>query len=157
MVDLAKIVVISQEMGERTIGQMHAADSPAGGELAYPAANVAPTLLTLQRAHRPEFEKEKARDRGLLLVDMELAVRDPMADAASHSPFFFDAAILSGMRGRDLSFELSEGQQHVERQPTLAGRGVERLGHRYEADAVRVERFHQLGEIGERACRPIDL
>jgi hypothetical protein len=52
---------------------------------------------------------------------------------------------------RDLPLELGEGQQHIERQPSHAGRGVERLGHRDEGDAMGIERLNQLGEAGARA------
>ena len=57
----------------------------------------------------------------------------------------------------DLALELGEGQQHVESQPSHAGGGVERLGHRDEGDAVGVKKLHKLGEVGERPGQAIDL
>ena len=74
-----------------------------------------------------------------------------------------DALLLGGgdlvadALSRDLALELGEGQQHVEGQSPHAGGGVEGLGDRDERDAVGVERFDQLGEIGERTGQPIDL
>jgi hypothetical protein len=38
-----------------------------------------------------------------------------------------------------------------------AGGGVEGLGHRDEGDAMRVEQFDQLGEVGKRPRQPVDL
>jgi hypothetical protein len=57
----------------------------------------------------------------------------------------------------DLALELGKGQQHVERQPTHRGGGVELLGDGDERGAVPVEDLHHLGEVGERAGEPVDL
>ena len=86
MVDLAEIVAIAQEMGKRTVGQVNAAD--VGRRRAYgPGLDIPLSQFPLQRAHRPEFEKEgedQADGRGFLLVDMELALLQPIAEG--HDP-----------------------------------------------------------------------
>src|SRR5439155_5341870 len=57
----------------------------------------------------------------------------------------------------DLALKLGEGQQHVEREPSHAGRGVELLRDRHERHAATVENLHELGEIGERSRQSVDL
>ena len=74
------------------------------------------------------------------------------------SPFFLEAAILSRMRSPVTSrIELSEGEQHIERQPPHRAGGIELLGRRHERHAVGVEDLDHLGEVGERAGQPVDL
>ena len=63
--------------------------------------------------------------------------------------FAFSGDLVPDPLAGDLPLELGEGQQHIEGQPSHAGRGVERLGHRDEGDAMGIERLDQLGEVGE--------
>ena len=67
------------------------------------------------------------------------------------------ADLVADALGGHLALELREAQQHVQRQPAHAGRGVERLGHRDEGGACGVQPLDQLGEVGERAGQPVDL
>jgi len=57
----------------------------------------------------------------------------------------------------DLPLELSEGQQHIQSQPTHRARRVELLGYRHERHTLSVEDLDQPGKIGERAGQPVDL
>jgi hypothetical protein len=77
--------------------------------------------------------------------------------AHPHSLLFRGGDLVPDALARNLPLELGEGQQHVEGQPSHAGRGVERLGHRDEEDAMGIELLDQLGEVGEGAGQPIDL
>lgn len=56
----------------------------------------------------------------------------------------------------DLTFELSERQQNVERQTAHAG-GVERPRHRHECDSMPIKDPYQLGKVHQRARKPADL
>ena len=58
---------------------------------------------------------------------------------------------------RYLALELCEGQQDVECKASHRSRGVELLRDSYEGDAVRIEQFDHLGEVGERAGQAIDF
>ena len=64
---------------------------------------------------------------------------------------------MSRMRSPVTSFELSEGEQHVEGQSSHAGRRIEGLGDGNERDAVGVEELDQLGEVGQRSGQAVDL
>ena len=55
------------------------------------------------------------------------------------------------------ALKLSEGQKHIQRQPTHAGGCVERLGDGHEGDVVALEHLDQLGEIHQRAGQAVDL
>lgn len=57
----------------------------------------------------------------------------------------------------NLTLELGERKQHVERQAPHAAGGVERLGHRHEARASGVEHFDDLCEISQAPGQPIHL
>jgi hypothetical protein len=98
---------------------------------------------------------------GAILDDVQGAILDPVAQrdyaAHPHSLLFRSRDLISDPPARDLPPELGEGQQHIEGQASHAGRGVERLGHRDEGDALGIECLDQLGEVGERAGQPVDL
>jgi 2-hydroxy-4-carboxymuconate semialdehyde hemiacetal dehydrogenase len=49
----------------------------------------------------------------------------------------------------DLALELSEGEEHVQRQPAHGGGGIELLGDRDEGDAARIEQLDDSGEVGQ--------
>ena len=57
----------------------------------------------------------------------------------------------------DLALELGEREQHIEREPAHAARGIERLRDRDERHRMLVEQLDQLGEIGQRPGQPVDL
>src|ERR1700733_3438847 len=119
-------------------------------------------LFETHHPSRPEIAaKQGAHDRCMILDDMQRAVLDPVAQrehaAHPHPLLLRSGDLVPDPLARDLPLELGEGQQHIERQPSHARRGVERLGHRDEGDAMGIERLDQLGEVGERAGQPIDL
>ena len=59
--------------------------------------------------------------------------------------------LVSNALGSDFSFELGEGQEHVESQPAHRGGGVEGLCHRDKGTTGGVEALNQLGEVGKRS------
>ena len=120
--------------------------------------------VPLQRRQRPEVEiarEDQANCRRFFLHDDQFSVPDLIAQrdhpADPKALLLRGCDLVADTLARDLSLELSEGQQHVERQPSHAAGGVERLGHRDEGDAMAVEQLHELGEVGERPGQPIDL
>jgi hypothetical protein len=97
----------------------------------------------------------------MIFDDMQRAVLDPITEgdyaAHPHSLLFRGGDLVPNALARNLPLKLGEGQQHIQRQPSHAGRGVERLGHRDERDAMGIKCLHQLGEVAEREGQPIDL
>src|SRR5271163_2518034 len=67
----------------------------------------------------------------MIIDDVQGAILDPEAqrDYAAHPhPLLFRSRdLVPDPLARDLPLELGEGQQHIEGQPSHAGRGVERL------------------------------
>lgn len=59
--------------------------------------------------------------------------------------------------GRHLALELGEGQEHVQRQPSHAGRGVEALRHRDKGGLCSIQPLDDLGEVCQRPGHAIDL
>ncbi len=59
--------------------------------------------------------------------------------------------------GRYLPFKLGKAQQHVQCQPSHAGCGVERLGHRYKRRACPIQNVDDLGKIPQRPGEPVIL
>jgi len=137
---------------------MNAADRFAGGEGSDPGPDISSLQFSLERANRPELEieiEDQPHRRGLVLIHMKLSLFEPIAKR--HDPTHPQALLLrrrdlvANALACDLAFKLGEGQEDIEGQPAHAGRRIERLGDRDEGDAMRVEEFDQLGEIGERA------
>jgi len=94
----------------------------------------------------------------MIFDDMQRAALDPVAkrDYAAHPhPLLFRSGdLVPDALARYLSLELGEGQQHIKGQTSHAGRGVERLGHRDEGDAMGIECLDELGEVAsERVSR----
>ena len=58
---------------------------------------------------------------------------------------------------RHLALELGEGEEHVQRQPTHRGRGVELLRDRDEGDVVLVEGLHEPSEVAQGTRQPVHL
>lgn len=95
------------------------------------------------------------------LVDEQLAILDPISkrDWPAHR----DTLLLGGRDlvadafASDLTLELGERQQHVKREPTHAGGGVETLGDADEACFRLVEHLDDLGKVGKAAGQPVDL
>ena len=57
----------------------------------------------------------------------------------------------------DLALELCEGQQNIQGQAPHRGRCVELLRDRNKRGAPRIDDHDDLGKIGEREGRPVDL
>src|ERR1039458_51852 len=58
---------------------------------------------------------------------------------------------------RYLAFELREGEQNIEGQPSHRSRGVELLGDGYHRDSACFQSFHDLGKVRKAASQAIDL
>lgn len=58
---------------------------------------------------------------------------------------------------RNLTLELREAQQHVERQPPHRSRGIKLLRHRYKRDLFFIKHLHHPREVAQRAAQPIHL
>src|ERR1700741_5399080 len=58
---------------------------------------------------------------------------------------------------RDLTLELREGEEHVERKAPHGTRGVELLGHRDEGDALGVKALYDFGKIGQGSGEAVYL
>jgi len=82
-----------------------------------------------------------------LLADAPVPKRHGTADPEALS--FGGGDLVADTLADHLSFELGEGQKHVEGEPPHARRSVEGLRHRDEGDLMFVERLNQLGEVGE--------
>src|SRR5215204_2135559 len=89
VVELAKVDPVAQDMGERPIGQRHAADRAAGAEAAAPCHHAALPQLALQGGQRTERKialEDQPDGLRLVLPDHELALphlvaeRDDAAD-----------------------------------------------------------------------------
>jgi hypothetical protein len=87
VVDLAEIMPVAQDVGERAIGQMNAANRLAGRQRTNPGPDVSPLQLALQRANRSELEieiEDQPHGRGLTLIDIKLSLCEPIAER--HNP-----------------------------------------------------------------------
>src|SRR5208282_4980600 len=56
-----------------------------------------------------------------------------------------------------LALELGEGEQHIEREPSHRGGGVELLRNRHERYPVGVEDLDHFREVGERTGQAVDF
>src|ERR1017187_3515018 len=76
-------------------------------------------------------------------IDDELAIFDLISHRNDtthpHSLTFRSSDLVPDALAGDFAFELSEGEQDVERQPAHGSCGVELLGHGHETDALLVE------------------
>src|SRR5208283_3250600 len=115
-------------------------------------------------AHRSEFKiapKDVAHSRRFRFVDDEFAFLDVVAErrlpAHPHALLFRRGDLVADSLSCDLALELGEGEQHVEREATHAGRRIERLRNRHERYALCVEDLDDLGEISQRSRQAIDL
>ncbi|SMX25902.1 hypothetical protein BOA8489_04047 [Boseongicola aestuarii] len=59
--------------------------------------------------------------------------------------------------GRHLAFKLREAEQHIERQPSHAGRGIEGLCDRDKRRPCPIQPVHKFREVGQRPRQPVDL
>jgi hypothetical protein len=98
---------------------------------------------------------------GLSFVDHQLPVFDIISErriaAHPYALFLGRRDFVTHTLADDLSLELREGQEHIQRQPTHTGRRVELLRDRHKRDAEAVEDVHELGKIGQGPRQPINL
>ena len=120
--------------------------------------------LFLHRAHgsAPEVQLEERSHR--LRLGLRDDERPPLRFKAERDVPTHPEAL--ALRGRDLvpdalsghlALELSEGQQHVEREPPHRGGRVELLRDGLERRIVRVQGVDDLGEVRERPSEAVDL
>src|ERR1019366_7163748 len=99
--------------------------------------------------------------RGFGPINYQSAIADVVAQwrhpAHPHSLALGGGDLVPDPLARYLALELGEGQQDVERKSAHRGGRVELLGDRNKRNAVRVEQFDHLGEVGERAGEAIDF
>ena len=98
---------------------------------------------------------------GLLLIDDELPVPHVVAERRQtthpHALLLRRGDLVADALAGHLPLKLGKGEQDIEGQPPHARGGVELLGDRDEGDAPRIEGFHDLGEVEQRACQTVDL
>nr|WP_235969002.1 hypothetical protein [Brevundimonas huaxiensis] len=145
-----------------------------------PAGRNAPSAHPLARA--PTLSRDvllEGRDRAQLKVELEdrpnpLGVsrmdhqgagrrvgRDIVTQrrnaAHPHALLLGHRDLVADSLSGDLSLELSERKQHIERQPAHRGGGVERLGHRDKRGVSLVQSLDDAGEVRQRTGQAIDL
>ncbi len=142
---------------------MTAIDSPVR-EGAVFAADSRSIEFCLESTHRPEFDvtPEYMKDGlCLLFIDEEPPVLDIVAErrqtAHPHALLFRRGDFVADPFTGHLPLKLGEGKKDIEGQPSHARGGVELLRDRYEGDTARVEGFHDLGEVKQRARQTVDL
>lgn len=162
--DLAAIKPVAQHVVERA-----AIERTAAGHLARRRdeafgddARLRQIIAQIQNRLEFDVAAEDVADRlGLAFNDHQFPVADLVAQrgppAHPHSLGLRRGDLVPNAFPRDLAFELSEGQQHVEGESPHRGGGVERLGDGDERDVRGVEDFDDLGEVGQRAGEPVDL
>src|ERR1700730_8385963 len=162
--DLAEVEPVLEQMGERSHAE---ADTAAPAAIAT-AIDLGPYALPVElREQSPHGAKlQIACENGPyylrllghhdeLLVYAAIAERDGAADPETLALGGRD--LVAHPLADHLALELGKGEQHIERDPPHAARGFERLGDRHERDPLLIEQLDQLGEVGERAGKAVDL
>src|SRR5271166_864442 len=154
--DLADVESVLEQMGQSSRAEADMAPTAAICEAASLGPDTTPVKLLDQGARRAKFQvacKDETDRVGLLgdddglLAETSIAERDRAADP---DPFALGGRnLIAHALSNHLALELREREQHIERQPPHAARGVERLCDRDERHGMRVKEFGQLGEIGE--------
>src|SRR5262249_45450468 len=85
---------------------------------------------------------------GLISVDDKLAVLHVVSErwhaTHPHALLLGGSDLVAHPLADHLALELGKGQQHVEREPSHAGRGIELLGDRHERHATTIKDLHEL-------------
>src|SRR6266550_6930669 len=112
---------------------MPTASKPPDVEIAQ-ARNLAVECLAVRQGRSNPDARHGAQDdwrSGLVSIDDELAVFHVVSErwhaAHPHTLFLGGSDLVAHTLANDLALKLGEGQQHVEREPSHAGRGVELL------------------------------
>ena len=158
MGDLADIDWVREEGVQRPSAEEIASDPVPVAIGTGLGPDTASIEMLLQQPDRSEFQVTGIDGlHGLRLGGDydQLAVLDLVAKWGTppiHMPFRLEAAILSRIRSPVTSRSnwAKDSKTFSVRRP-MRGRGVELLGDRDERDAVRIEHFDHLGEVGERA------
>src|SRR5690606_14375332 len=79
------------------------------------------------------------------------------AAAHPHALLFGRGNLVTDPLSGNLAFELGKGEQHIERQPSHAGGGIEGLRDAHKTDVMLLEQLDHTGKIRERAGQAIDL
>ena len=125
-----------------------------------------PRLATSRASSVPEpismKPGEDPADMGrALVVDEQFPVLDAVAvgrhAAHPHALLTAGGDLVADALSCDLSLELGEAEQDVQRQPPHRRGRVERLCDRNEGHVIAVEHFDQFGEVGQRAAEAVDL
>jgi hypothetical protein len=127
-------------------------------------ADAAPMEIVLQEAHRAEFPVsaiDEANSIGLGRVHGQLAILDLVPQrgdpAHPHALALGGCDLVADALAGDLALELGERQEDVEGEPPHRGRRIELLGDGDEGHVMPVEQLDDLGEVHERAGKPVDL
>src|SRR5208337_4140950 len=154
--DLADVESVLEQISQNSPAEADMTPNAAIGEAAFLGPDTAPVKLPDQGAQRAKFKvayKDETDGPGLLRDDDGLLAGTSIAERGR--PPGPDAFALEGRNlvahalSNHLALELCEREQHIERQPPHAARGVERLRDRDERHGMRVKEFDQLGEISE--------
>src|SRR5208337_800247 len=155
--DLADVESVLEQIGQSSRAEADMAPDAAIGEAASLGPDPAPVKLTDQNAQRAKFAiagKDEADGIGLLRDDDGLLAGTAIAErdrAPGPDPFALGGRnLVAHALANHLALELRKREQHIERQPPHAARGVERLRDRNKRHRMRVKEFDQLGEIGKR-------
>ena len=177
MLSLVEQILVANQAGVQGIGQQRIDRAFIEGfSTARKAAFrlplfVQPTTLVDvldDREQGPEFlvEREDTSDPDRFFgIDDQLgacagSIDIVAKDRDTTGPFPFSALgsdFVADPLADDLSLELGKGQQDIQRQPAHRVGRVELLGYRDEGNTVFIERFHDPGEVHERAAKSIDF
>jgi hypothetical protein len=117
-----------------------------------------------QEPNRPKFEVSSDdlphRFCFFLIHDqatVDYVVTDRYQTAHPHPLLLGGGDLVADSFAGDLTFELGERQQYIQRQPSHRGRSVELLDDRDERYAASIEHFDHPGKVRERTGEAIDL
>src|ERR1035437_9956013 len=164
MVDLSQIHMILQHAVQSPSGVDRTPGRATGSTGAFFAADASlvQMLLDLRDTAKLQVHPIDLADALRLGgIDDELAVLDLVTQRNDtthpHSLTFRSSDLVPDALAGDFAFELSEGEQDVERQPAHGGRGVELLGDGDETDALFVELLDDLRKVGQGTGESIDF
>jgi hypothetical protein len=154
--DLADIEPVAQQIEQGAAFEENASMGRTGCAQSYLCSDVFVFEIPHQRIDPAEFEVspvDQPNPFGFVFDDGDLAVLHFIAEgqgtADPETLPLRGGNLVSDALGRDLPFELGEGQEHVEGQPAHGGSGIELLGDRHKRYTMSIEQFDQFGEVGQ--------